>query len=73
MKQIITTKCTKTAICQLMAYRPLEIGKERERERITGWTNVNLLHFSDTTEIASLKGLTLCYPEINQSKRPLGW
>ena len=39
----------------------------------TGWTNVNLLYLSDSIEIASLEGLTLWCPEINQSKRLLAW
>ena len=33
--------------------------------------NVNLFYFSDSMEIASLEGLTLCCPEINHSKQPL--
>ena len=37
----------------------------------TRWTNVNLSCFSDSIEIASLEGLTLCCPETNQSKQPL--
>ena len=41
--------------------------------RHTGWTNVNLLYFSDSIEIASLEGLMLWCSEINQSKRPLAW
>ena len=35
--------------------------------------NVNRLYLPDSTEIASFKGLTLCCPEINQSKLPLAW
>ena len=46
--------------------RPLEKHIE-----ITGWTNVNLLCLPDSIEIASLEGLTLRYPEINQSKQLL--
>ena len=30
----------------------------------TGWINVNLLYFPDSTEIASPEGLTLWCPEI---------
>ena len=37
----------------------------------TGWTNVNLFYFPGSIEIASLQGLTLFCPEINQSKQPL--
>ena len=33
-------------------------------------TNVNLLYSPDSIEIACLEGLTLCLPEINQSKQP---
>ena len=40
---------------------------------LTGWTNVNLLYFPDSTEIASLKRLALWFSEINQSKRTLAW
>ena len=38
---------------------------------LTGWTNVNLLYFPDSKEIASPEGLTLWCSEIGQSKRPL--
>ena len=31
------------------------------------------LYLPDSIEIASVKGLTLWCPEINQSKRPLAW
>ena len=31
---------------------------------LTGWTNVNLLYFSDSIKIASLKGLSLCCPAV---------
>ena len=41
--------------------------------RVTGWTNINLLYFPDSIEIASLEELTLWCSEINQSKRPLAW
>ena len=34
----------------------------------TGWTNINLLYLPDIIEIASLEGLSLWCPEINQSK-----
>ena len=40
---------------------------------LTGWANVNILSLPDSIEIASLEGLTLWYPEINQSKLPLAW
>ena len=33
----------------------------------TEWTNVNLLYFPDSIEIASLEGLTFWWQEINQS------
>ena len=36
-----------------------------------GWTNVNLWYIPTSIEIASLKGLSLCCPEINQSKQLL--
>ena len=37
----------------------------------TGWTDVNLLYFPNSTEISSLEGLTFWCLEINQSKRAL--
>ena len=37
----------------------------------TGWTDINLLYFPYSTEIASLERLPLWCPEINQSRRPL--
>ena len=37
----------------------------------TRWTNVNLLRLTNSIETTSLKGLTLWYPEISQSKQPL--
>ena len=39
----------------------------------TGRTNVNLLYFPESIEIATLEGLTLWCSEINQSKWPLAW
>ena len=39
--------------------------------RLDGWTNVNLLYFPDSKQIASLEGLTLCFTEVNQSKQSL--
>ena len=36
-----------------------------------GWTDVNLLYFLDSIEIASVKGLSLCCSETNQSKQLL--
>ena len=36
-------------------------------------TNVNLLYLPDSIEIASLEGLTLWCPEINQSKQLLAY
>ena len=44
---------------------------EQSQASITGWTNVNLLYFPDSIEIAYLEGLTLWCPEINQSKQLL--
>ena len=38
---------------------------------LTGWTNVDLMYLSDSIETASLEGLTLWCPEINQSKQLL--
>ena len=42
------------------------------KPEITGWTKVNLLYLPDSIGIASLEGLTLWCPGINQSKWPLG-
>ena len=58
--------CAKTCLSSLDVSEMLVSG-------VTGWTNVNLLYFPDSIEIASLKGLTLWRSEINQSKRPLAW
>ena len=38
----------------------------------TGWTNVNLLYFPDSIEIGSLKGLSLCCPEIKLIRTAVG-
>ena len=75
------TSCTFTAIliqvytCQLVGVASeLSISLWYDSAaQSTGWTNVNLLHFPDSIEIASQEGLTLYYPEISQSKQPLAW
>ena len=36
-----------------------DIAEKESQLELTGWTNVNLLYFPDSIEIASLQGLTL--------------
>ena len=49
----------------------LRFSRALKVQQATGWTNVDLLYFPDSIEIAYLERLTLWCPEINQSKQPL--
>ena len=50
---------------RLVGFLSMSRGNCWSASNVTGWTNVNLFYFPDSTEIASLEGLTLWFSDIN--------